>query len=226
MIVVHVLAGTVALLAAVVALVATKGAGWHRRGGVAYAVSMLVMAISGSLIAAFQGKPLSVIAGLLAGYLVVTGWLTVRRSVERMRAVLIVGLLVALGVGVAGLGFGVTARLAHDGRAYGMSGAPYVVFGSVALIGAALDARLVRVGHIAGRARLARHLWRLLAALVMANAAFFLGQADEFPDALRQPVLLAVPVIVSLLLIPYWLVRVLRGGGAAAMPNRLRAGGA
>lgn len=98
----------------------------------------------------------------------------------------------------------------------------HVLAGTVALLAAVVARVATKVGHIAGRARLARHLWRLLAALVMANAAFFLGQADEFPEPLRQPVLLALPVLTALALMPYWLVRVLRGRGIAALPKHAR----
>ena len=227
MVVLHIVAGSVALLAAVVALAVTKGASLHRRSGTAYVMAMLVMGLSGAGIAATRGVTISVIAGLLAAYLVTTGWLTVRLPVARMRAVLVIGLLVALAIAVAGLNSGLRALgTPAEGFAPETSTAPYLVFGSLALIGAALDARLLRVGHIAGRQRLARHLWRLLAALVMANAAFFLGQADEFPVAMRQPLLLAMPVLVSLLLIPYWLVRVLRGRGRTVAFGRAPAGGA
>lgn len=227
MIVLHIVAGSVALLAAVVALAVTKGGSLHRRSGTAYVVAMLVMGLSGAGIAATRGVTISVIAGLLAAYLVTTGWLTVRLPVERMRAVLLVGLLVALGIGIAGLHFGVRALAAPAaGLTPETSGVPHLVFGSLALLGAALDARLLKVGHIAGRQRLARHLWRLLVALVMANAAFFLGQADEFPAVLRQPFLLALPVLASLLLIPYWLLRVLRGRGRGFPSARAQAGGA
>lgn len=42
----------------------------------------------------------------------------------------------------------------------------------------------------------------------IATASFFLGQADEFPAALRNPALLAMPVVAVLLLLVYWTVRV------------------
>ena len=227
MTVLHILAGTLALLSALMALTVTKGGNLHRRSGTAYVVAMLVMGLSGAAMAAAQGVTLSVVAGLLAAYLVVTGWLSVRFPIERMRAALIVGMLVAIAIGITAMRFGMQALgTPVADPTPESSGIPFIVFGSLALLGAALDARMLWVGHIAGRHRLARHLWRLLAALVMANAAFFLGQADEFPEVLREPLLLAAPVLVSLLLIPYWLVRVLRGRGVAGRPTRLRGSGA
>jgi ABC-type Fe3+-siderophore transport system permease subunit len=47
-------------------------------------------------------------------------------------------------------------------------------------------------------------------ALLIAAGSFFVGQAHTFPEALRQPALLAVPVLVPLLAMPYWVWRLRR----------------
>ena len=57
--------------------------------------------------------------------------------------------------------------------------------------------------------RIARHLWRMCLALWIATASFFLGQSDEFPEALRIMPLLCTPVLLVMLFMIYWLVRVL-----------------
>jgi hypothetical protein len=55
-------------------------------------------------------------------------------------------------------------------------------------------------------------------ALFIATMAFFLGQANVFPKALRIPALLAVPVLAVLLCMLYWLWRVhIRGGYRAVI---------
>ena len=91
------------------------------------------------------------------------------------------------------------------------------MFGSIGLIGAAFDARLLLAGTLRGGHRLARHLWRLGFALWIATMSFFLGQPRVFPDFLRQNVgLRAIPVLVVALVVGYWLVRVLRKRRAAA----------
>lgn len=46
-------------------------------------------------------------------------------------------------------------------------------------------------------------------ALWIAAASFFLGQSDEFPEALRIMPLLCTPVLLVLLAMFYWLARVL-----------------
>jgi hypothetical protein len=45
-------------------------------------------------------------------------------------------------------------------------------------------------------------------ALFIAALSFFIGQADEFPEALRIPLLLAVPVLAPVVSMGYWLWRV------------------
>lgn len=48
-------------------------------------------------------------------------------------------------------------------------------------------------------------------ALFIAAMSFFLGQADEIPEELRMPALLAVPISIPLLAMAYWLWRVRSG---------------
>ena len=60
-----------------------------------------------------------------------------------------------------------------------------------------------------GGVREGRHLWRMLFALYIAAASFFLGQADVLPEAIRIPALLAIPAFAPLLAMVYWLWRVL-----------------
>jgi hypothetical protein len=55
-------------------------------------------------------------------------------------------------------------------------------------------------------------------ALFIASASFFLGQADEIPEPLRIPLLLAVPVLVPLLVMAAWLWRLRRRRPARGLP--------
>lgn len=59
-----------------------------------------------------------------------------------------------------------------------------------------------------GTKRLARHLWRMCFAMFIATGSFFLGQMQVFPKAIRNPALLSIPVIASLLIMFFWLWRV------------------
>ncbi len=199
----HFVSGSLALLGGALAYSTLKGGTWHRRSGTVYCLAMLAMGISGSTLAWINAKPLSLLSGLLVCYLVTTGWLTVRQPVSAVRGWLVLGAVAASCIGAAllALGMGViTPRPGDKG--------PSLVFGAVALTAAALDARLLVAGRIAGAHRLARHLWRLGFALLMATTAFFLGQAKLFPLPMRKFELLGLPVVTVLGFTVFFAVRV------------------
>lgn len=83
------------------------------------------------------------------------------------------------------------------------------MFGTVALVAGLLDARMLWAGSLQAKHRIARHLWRMGFAMWIATASFFLGQVQVFPEPMRKMGLLAIPVLVVTLIVPYWLVRVL-----------------
>jgi hypothetical protein len=68
---------------------------------------------------------------------------------------------------------------------------------------------MIARGGVFGAARIARHLWRMCAALYIAVMSFFLGQSQVFPYAVRRTGLLVVPGIVVVVLMIFWLIRVL-----------------
>jgi hypothetical protein len=82
------------------------------------------------------------------------------------------------------------------------------MFGTIALLAALGDSRMMRAGGIDGARRIARHLWRMCLAMFIATASFFLGQPKVFPRALVKSGLLAIPVLLVLVLMFYWLARV------------------
>jgi uncharacterized membrane protein len=204
---IHILAGGLGIVTGFVALIAAKGAQLHRRSGRLFVYSMVTMALSGALIAALRGEEVNVIAGSLAAYLVVTALATVRPPGSRARQLNIAALAVAVSVALASgaLAFGAVAR---GGVWEGIPAPVLFMFSIVALLGSVGDVRMMRSGGVRGAPRLARHLWRMCFALYIATASFFLGQADEFPEALRIPALLAIPVLAPLLAMVYWLWRV------------------
>ena len=56
--------------------------------------------------------------------------------------------------------------------------------------------------------RLARHLWRMSTALLIAAFSFFIGQAHVIPKPIRIIPLLLIPPLVVLVTMLYWLWRV------------------
>lgn len=206
---IHILAGALGLLFGYVTLYAAKGGTLHRKSGRLFVYAMVTMSIGGIVIAAGQGvaPAVNIPAGLLTFYLVITGLATVRPPAAGSRRLDLGAMLLALAVGLTSLTFGFEA-VSSGGTRKGMPAFPFFMFGTVGLLGGAGDLRMIRSGALRGAPRLARHLWRMCFALFIAALSFFLGQADEFPEALRIPALLALPIVVVAVTMLYWLWRV------------------
>lgn len=118
-------------------------------------------------------------------------------------------MIVALGVGLTTTGFIIDAVRSADGKGPGgMPPAPFVVFAVVGTLAGLLDIRIVRRGALTGAPRLARHLWRMCFALMLASLSFLVGQSKVLPESMRIMPLLAVPLIVAFVAMLYWLWRV------------------
>ena len=117
-------------------------------------------------------------------------------------------MLAALAVSLTLFTFGLEAFASPSGKLYGMPPFPFFIFGSIGLLAAGGDLRLIALGgvHILrGTPRLARHLWRMSFALLIAAFSFFLGQVKVIPKPIRIVPLLAVPPLVVLATMLYWL---------------------
>ena len=222
---VHIIGGTLGLLAGYTALFSVKGAVTHRRSGMVFVYAMLAMCAAGAFMAIRHGvwMEVNVPAALLTAYLVITSLTTVRPLASGGRQLTIGLMLVGLTIGLMCLTFGAQA-IANGGRRNGIPAFPFLMFGVVGTLGAVLDLRLLRVGTLTGAARLTRHLWRITFALFIAAMSFFIGQADVFPKPIRIPALLAMPVLAVLVSLLYWLWRVrvkrsLRGLVGIASPG-------
>jgi uncharacterized membrane protein len=215
---IHVVAGSLAIVAGYVAVFAAKGGTVHRRGGMLFVCAMVTMAVTGAVMAALRSEPINVLAGSVTAYLVITALTTVRRPAAGSRRLDVALMLMGLAVGLGGVAIGFRSLASHGGGSDGIPAPLPFIFGAIALLAGASDVRMIRSGGLRGVPRLRRHLWRMCFALFIAAGSFFLGQADEIPEPLRVFPLLAVPSFLPLLLLPYWLWRVRRrpSRGAAA----------
>jgi hypothetical protein len=204
----HILAGALALIAGYVALYAAKGGRLHRRSGMLFVYTMLVMCAGGVIGAAAKGAwaALNVPAGLLTATLVLTSLTTVRSLGRATRAVETGAMLVALGVALFTLSLGINA-IAQGGKYKGMPAFPFLMFGVVGLLAGIGDVRMLRNGRLQGARRIARHLWRMTFALFIAAMSFFIGQAKVIPQPWRIRPLLALPVVAVLVTMLYWMWR-------------------
>jgi hypothetical protein len=196
----------------------------HRRSGLVFAIAMMVMTTSAVIMAAFfSPNRVNVVAGVLTFYLVCTALLTVRRTVEQSRGLVTGFMLLAF----AGSAYAFTLAfeaMNTGGRVDGIPPQPLFMFAVVGLLGALFDARILLARRIEAAHRIARHLWRMGFAMWIATTSFFLGQAKLFPEAIRKSGLLTIPVLLVLVVMLYWLVRVLwKRRNAAAIPMRSNA---
>ena len=207
--VVHIVAGSLSFLFGYVALFSAKGGARHRKLGMLFVYAMLPMAAFGMLIAAVRDKApaVNIPMGMLTSYLVITALTTVRPPARSPRWADVAAMLVALGVGLTYLTFGVDA-LGDGGAGTGMPVLPFFLFGTVSLLAAVGDLRVIRSGPRTGASRLARHLWRMSFALGVAALSFSVQMTKFVPREYRVPGLLMLPVLAVLVTMFYWLWRV------------------
>lgn len=207
--VLHIAGGTLGIASGSVALAARKGGTAHRIAGDIFVVSMMVMAAIGAAVSPLLPQRANVVPGMLTFYLVGSSWLTMRSRGRLTRAGEVLGLLFAVATAGLGIYFGNVAAAAPSGQLDHSAPSDYYLFAGLTAFAAALDVRaLLVVGGLVGAARLARHLWRMLVALLIGCVSLFLGQAKVFPAALRGSPLMFLPELLVAGALIFWLARV------------------
>jgi uncharacterized membrane protein len=206
---VHILAGSIAIIAGFISVFAVKGLKLHRKSGIVFVYAMVVLSLTGALIATLKHQPHNIVGGSLAFYMVITALLTVRPRDQRSRWINVAAFVLGLAVGTAAIKIGLDALNSPSGTSGGVPYGMMFLFGAVAMLAAVGDIRMMRAGGMEGAQRIARHLWRMCFSLFIASGSFFLGQAKVIPKPIRILPLLAIPAILPLVLMLYWLARVL-----------------
>ena len=204
----HIAGALTGLLAGAAALFSRKGTHPHRVAGNIFFVAMLCMSASAAGLALLKSQTMNLVVGTLTFYLVASAWLTMVRKAGQSGRLERGLLLVALADAAAALIIGWEAA---NGTGMAKDGAPtaaYFVFGSVALLAASLDIRVLIRGGVAGASRIARHLWRMCTALLIAVTSLFLGKQNHLPPLIIQTHLYLLPILTVIVLMIYWLIRV------------------
>ena len=217
---VHICAGTVGLLSGTVALSLRKGSLRHALAGKVFVVSMLTMAAGAVYLAVVKHQPNNIGGGILTFYLIGTAWLTARRRDGETSRYDWVLLLIPLVTGLLGWKNGLDALRGPTGEKYGVPGGMHLFMGSVCLLAATGDVRMLVHGGVSGAKRVARHLWRMCFGLFIAAGSFFLGPSNRplrllstvglgqhFSPALFSTSLYLVLTILPLILLLFWLLR-------------------
>jgi hypothetical protein len=204
----HIIAGTLGMLSGFVAVFLRKGSRQHGLAGNVFVISMLVLSASGVYLAVMKSQPGNVLGGTLTFYLVATAWMTARRRNGETGFFDWGALLVVLAVGATQVTYGLEAATSQTGLKYGYPPWPYFFMGSVALLAATGDVRMLLRRGISGTPRIARHLWRMCFALFIAASSIFLARQQVFPALLRRSGVLFLLSFLPLILMIFWLLRV------------------
>jgi len=217
----HICAGTLGLLSGTAAMSFRKGSPRHVLAGRVFVASMLTMAVGAVYLAIVKHQPNNIGGGFLTFYLIGTAWLTARRRDGETSRLDWVALLVPLATGILswtnGLKVVRSGASSQDGVPVGMT----FFMGTVCLLAAAGDLRMLVRGGVLGTKRIARHLWRMCFGLFIAAGSFFLGPSNRplrllstvglgqhLSPALFSTTLYLILTILPLILLIFWLVRV------------------
>lgn len=206
----HICAATVGLLSGFLSMLFPKGGGLHRAAGNVFFASMLTMSASAAFIATFV-HPIRVnlVVALLTFYLVSTAWRAARHTGGGMSPFDVRALAFALGVAALSFAAGFEAAAGASGTKDGMPAGLYFFFGAMASLAVVSDVRMLRRGGVTGPRRIARHLYRMCFALLIATFSLFPGQAKLFSGWLRESGVLLVPHLFLIGSLIYWRFRVL-----------------
>ena len=217
----HISAGIIGLLSGAAAMSFRKGSRCHRMSGNVFVISMLSMGAAATYLAILKHDSTNFGAGFLTFYLIGTAWLTARRRDGQTSRFDWAAVLIPVTLGILTWISGLAKVLAPGPPPDGVPAGMHFFMGSVMLLAAAGDVRMLVRGGVLGTKRLVRHLWRMCFGLFIATGSFFLGPNNRplrllatvglrqqiFRTVLRDEALLFLAVLPLLLLI-FWFIRV------------------
>jgi hypothetical protein len=218
---IHICAGMLALLSGSAAVVFRKGSPRHIFAGRIFVVAMLTMGFAATYLAIIKHESSNIGAGLLTFYLVGTAWLTAKRKDGETSRWDWLALLIPLTLGILTWMSGVrtlrTGATSRDGVPVFMT----FFIGSICLLLAVGDVRMLVAGGLFGAKRIARHLWRMCFGLFIASGSFFLGGnnrplrlfsrvgiGQHLPSAIFSTGPYVLLTILPLILLIFWLIRI------------------
>jgi hypothetical protein len=203
----HIGAGGAGIVFGYTALFVRKGGRAHRVAGNIFVPAMLITGAMAAVLAATIPQRGNMIGGVFTVYLVASAWMTVRRKDGHIGWFERAGFVFALACAIGAVLLGLQAAGSPGGVLDGIAPANFYVTGAVAALAAALDLKVILRGGIDGRARIARHVWRICTGLFIASGSFFLGQQKVLPVWLQGSPILIVLALTPLVMMIFWLLR-------------------
>jgi uncharacterized membrane protein len=157
LLVLHVSAGILAMLAGAFAISFPKGSRRHRTAGNLFVICMLIVSAAGAWLAFWKSESDNVLGGINAFYLVATAWATARRRATKMWTVEWSAPPFGLLVAAIWIAWGVKVTRGQMSAGQNSSAGGYFFFGVLALLCAAGGVRMLLRG-LSERQRLLRHL--------------------------------------------------------------------
>jgi hypothetical protein len=208
LLVLHVSAGILAMLAGAFAISFRKGSRLHRTTGNMFVICMLIVSAVGAWLAFRKSEADNVLGGIFTFYLIATAWATAKHGEAEIWTLDWATPPAALAVAAIWFFWGIEVTRGRMALGAQSSAGGYFFFGVLAFLCAAGDVRMLLRGGVSGRQRLSRHLWRMCFGWFVATISFFLGQQQVFPRWLQGSTVLVVLAFLPLLLLVFWLARV------------------
>lgn len=208
----HVGIGSLAVLLGALAVSTRKGGSKHVTFGRWFVLFMTISSLLGAILGLikYQSFFITFFAGLLAIYLVLSGWLTARNRGEKPSvSIIALGLLNAANFSALVI-IGTRAISTETGQMFGFAGEDYLFLASMSGVGLLFDASLVFRKTVSEKHRIARHLWRMALGFFIAAGSAFTGPgAKAFPETIQQSGILSAPELLIFMLMLYYLARTL-----------------
>lgn len=218
----HVAFGTIAVVVGATAFAVRKGGASHIKWGRVFTAAMGGASFLGAILGLMKFETFFITfhAGVLGMTLVLSGWLLAKARRKHRN-----GLFVAIGgvnllntVGL--LAAGACAMNLPGQSLRGFAAADYFFLAGMAGVALINDLIVLSRKTLSYKHRIAQHVWRMCLGFFIAAGSAFTGPgARIFPEVLRNSGVLSLPELTILVLMLFWLFRVLFGAGGRQGPT-------
>jgi hypothetical protein len=220
----HIASGAIAVVMGAVTFAVRKGASAHINAGRVFTAAMGLSSFLGAILGLikFETFYITFHAGVLGMTLVLSGWLLAKVRDGR-RGPLFVAIAGVNLLNTAGLlAAGSCALTLPEQTLRGFAAADYFFLAGMAGLAFINDLVILILKNLSYKHRIAQHVWRMCFGFFIAAGSAFTGPgANAFPEAVRNSGVLSLPELTIILLMLFWLFRVLLGKGGQKLAPRL-----